>query len=70
MMPRAERRTAHKYSNVIGRERLHPIATRPLTCPSDRERPLCREFASKGSGFKPPSSTKNRESGPWSPGPL
>src|SRR5262245_60788307 len=45
---RARIRTAAEYSNVIDRERLRETSSGLLTCPNDRERPLRREFASRG----------------------
>src|SRR5262245_20762680 len=46
---RAESRTAAEYSNVMDCERHQGTSSSPLTCPNDRERPRCREFASSGS---------------------
>lgn len=45
----AERCTAGKSSNAIGRERIRRAIAERVTCPSDRERPRRREFASRGS---------------------
>jgi hypothetical protein len=41
-------RTAQKYSNAVGRERLRQAAAERVTFPNDRERPRRREFASRG----------------------
>lgn len=45
-------RTAREYSNAISRERLRHAATDQTTCPNDRQRPRCQEFASRGQRFK------------------
>jgi len=45
---KAERRTAQKYSNAIGRGRLRQTAAETATCPNDHQRPRRREFASRG----------------------
>ena len=49
-------RTAAEYSNVLDRPRLRRTSSGPLTCLNDRERPCCREFASRGSGVQIPSA--------------
>jgi hypothetical protein len=55
--------TPAPYSTRI-QQRHRPRAAprdfhRLLTCPSDRERPRCREFASRGSGVQIPSAPPN-----------
>jgi hypothetical protein len=47
MRPESES-TALEYSNVTDRERLRATSISRLTCPNDPERPLRREFASRG----------------------
>src|SRR5262245_36450296 len=49
-------RTAAEYSNVLDRQRPRRTSGGPLTCLNDRERPRCREFASRGSGAQIPSA--------------